>query len=146
MIRRLDCVLEGTKQRVLTRAEELAGKTSTAPYLRVAGHEFYNVAPFDFAKLTGDPDNLWINLREYIGGFSPLAREVIEKFRFDEHIRRLTEAGLISWSRGFPDIDLHPEVVDNTAMSYMNEELIRRLSERSNEIAKEHSRRARPSA
>ena len=97
VIRRLDCVLEDTKPAVLARADELAGKIDQldAALCAVAGHEFYNLAPFDFAKLTGDPDNLAINLRQYIGGFSPSAREVVDKFRFEEHIKRLDEAGLL---------------------------------------------------
>jgi type I restriction enzyme M protein len=80
-----------------------------------------------------------IHLREYIGGFSPSAREVVDKFRFEEQIKRLDESGLLYLviSR-FADIDLHPEVVGNTEMGYIYEELIRRFSEQSNETAGEH--------
>jgi type I restriction enzyme M protein len=141
VIRRLDCVLEDTKPAVLARADELVGKIDKldAALYAVADHEFYNLAPFDFAKLTGDPDNLAINLRQYIGGFSPSAREVIDKFRFEEHIKRLDEAGLLYLVVArFAEIDLHPDVVGNAEMGYVYEELIRRFSEQSNETAGEH--------
>ncbi len=141
VIRRLDCVLEDAKPAVLARAEELTGKIDNldAALCAVAGHEFYNLAPIDFGKLTADPEHVADNLRAYIGGFSPSAREVVDKFRFEEHIKRLDEADLLYLvvSR-FADIDLHPEVVGNTEMGYIYEELIRRFSEQSNETAGEH--------
>jgi type I restriction enzyme M protein len=141
VIRRLDCVLEATKPAVLARNEELRKRIDDpeAALCAAAGHEFYNVATTEFGKLTADPDNVATHLREYIGGFSPSAREVIDKFRFEEQIKRLDEAGLLYLvvSR-FADIDLHPEIVDNTEMGYIYEELIRRFSEQSNETAGEH--------
>src|SRR5437588_3708375 len=112
VIRRLDCVLEDTKPAVLARAEELTARIDNldAALCAVAGHEFYNLAAIDFGKLTADPDGVADHLREYIGGFSASAREVVDKFRFEEHIKRLDESGLLYLvvSR-FADIDLHPE-------------------------------------
>ncbi|MDP9419436.1 MAG: type I restriction-modification system subunit M [Actinomycetota bacterium] len=141
VIRRLDCVLEETKPAVLARYEELAGKIDnpTDALCAASGHDFYNLAPIDFAKLTADPEHVADNLRAYIGGFSPSAREVVDKFRFEEQIKRLDEAGLLYLvvSR-FAEIDLHPGVVGNTEMGYIYEELIRRFSEQSNETAGEH--------
>jgi type I restriction enzyme M protein len=141
VIRRLDCVLEDTKPTVLSRAEELAGRIDNPndALCAAAGHEFYNLAPIDFAKLTADPEHVADNLRAYIGGFSPSAREVVDKFRFEEQIKRLDESGLLYLvvSR-FADIDLHTHVVGNTEMGYIYEELIRRFSEQSNETAGEH--------
>jgi len=141
VIRRLDCVLEGTKPAVLARAEQLAGRIDNPndALCAAAGQEFYNLAPIDFAKLTADPEHVADNLRAYIGGFSPSAREVVDKFRFEEQIKRLDESGLLYLvvSR-FADIDLHTQVVGNTEMGYIYEELIRRFSEQSNETAGEH--------
>ncbi|MDX6198992.1 MAG: type restriction enzyme protein [Actinomycetota bacterium] len=141
VIRRLDCVLEDSKPAVLARAEQLSGRIDNPndALCAAAGHEFYNLAPIDFAKLTADPEHVADNLRAYIGGFSPSAREVVDKFRFEEQIKRLDEAGLLYLviSR-FAAIDLHPEVVGSTEMGYIYEELIRRFSEQSNETAGEH--------
>ncbi len=92
-----------------------------------------------FARLLDDPKSLAANLRAYIGGFSPGAAEVLEKYRFDEQITRLDQAGLLYLVLSkFADLDLHPDVVPNHAMGYLFEELLRRFSELSNETAGEH--------
>jgi type I restriction enzyme M protein len=141
VLRRLDAVLEPTKAKVLETKVKLEGKTSNPDPLlkRAAGQPFYNTSPLSFAKLLDDPKSLAGNLRAYIGGFSPGAAEVLEKYRFDEQITRLDQAGLLYLVLGkFADLDLHPDVVPNHAMGYVFEELLRRFSELSNETAGEH--------
>lgn len=141
VLRRLDAVLEPTKAKVLETKIKLEGKTSNPDPLlkRAAGQPFYNTSPLSFTKLLNDPKSLAGNLRAYIGGFSPGAAEVLEKYRFDEQITRLDQAGLLYLVLGkFADLDLHPDVVPNHAMGYVFEELLRRFSELSNETAGEH--------
>ena len=142
VIRRLDCVLAPTKEAVVARAEQLAGRVDNpdeALKAAAGGLEFWNTSPLDFGKLTADPSNVATNLRSYIRGFSPGAQEVIDKFRFDEQITRLEDAQLLyQVIAKFADIDLHPSSVDNHEMGYIYEELIRRFSEQSNETAGEH--------
>ncbi len=84
-MRRLDCVLAPTKDRVLAKNAALKGKLENlAPQLRQAsGFAFYNTSQYDFEKLLADAPNLAANLRIYINGFSPNMREVVEKFDFD---------------------------------------------------------------
>jgi type I restriction enzyme M protein len=141
VIRRLDCVLEPTKDAVLKRAKSLKGKVENVePVLRsVAGHQFYNTSQLDFRRLLDDPNNIADNLRSYIGGFSDAARDVIDRFDFNTQISRLDKANLLyKVVARFADIDLHPEAVSNIEMGYLYEELIRRFSELSNETAGEH--------
>lgn len=141
VLRRLDCVLAGTKTAVLGEAAKLEGQvTRLDPILtRVAGVPFYNTSPWDFEKLLGDPENLATNLRKYIGGFSEGAAEVLSRFGFDEQIGRLDKAGLLYLVVGkFAEVDLHPNVVKNHEMGAIYEELIRKFSEQSNETAGEH--------
>jgi type I restriction enzyme M protein len=71
VLRRLDCVLEPTKQAVLDRAEQLAGKVDNLdPILeKVAGEQFYNTSRFDFATLIAAPDKLADNLKHYVASF-----------------------------------------------------------------------------
>ena len=141
VIRRLDCVLEPTKAKVLQRHQLLAEKIDNLePVLQAeARQQFYNVSPLDFRRLLDDPNHLADNLRSYILGFSSAARDVIDKFDFDGQITRLDRANLLFLvlSR-FADIDLHPDAVSNLEMGYLYEELIRRFSELSNETAGEH--------
>jgi len=141
VLRRLDAVLEPTKAKVLATAVRLEGVTNNpGPLLKKAsGVPFYNTSPLSFAKLLDDPNSLAGNLRSYIHAFSPDAVEVLEKYRFDEQISRLDQAGLLYLVLGkFADLDLHPGAVPNHAMGYLFEELLRRFSELSNETAGEH--------
>src|SRR6476660_9248052 len=142
VLRRLDCVLEPTKEGVLRRYDALKGSgiDNVSPVLEaVAGEQFFNVSRLDLSKLLDDPANIADNLHAYIQGFSPGAREVLERFDFAVQIDRLNKSKLLYFvvSR-FCEIDLHPEAVSNLEMGYLYEELIRRFAELSNETAGEH--------
>jgi type I restriction enzyme M protein len=141
VLRRLDCVLEPTKEAVLERAKKLQGRVENVePVLcAVSGEQFFNTSPLDFRRLLDDPGQVAGNLEAYIAGFSSSAREIIDKFDFNTQIARLDRANLLYLviSR-FAEIDLHPFVVSNLEMGYLYEELIRRFSELSNETAGEH--------
>jgi type I restriction enzyme M protein len=141
VIRRLDCVLEPTKEAVLAKAVELAGKVENPekPLEIVAGQQFYNTSPLTITKLLGDPDRIADSLNLYIGGFSPAAKDIIDRFDFGVQVERLRRANLLYQVVGkFAEIDLHPEAVSNLEMGYLYEELIRKFSELSNETAGEH--------
>src|SRR2546428_2007866 len=87
VLRRLDCVLAPTKEKVLRKQAELRDKKlqNLDPQLRkVSGFAFYNTSRYDFDKLLADAPHLAANLRNYIAGFSPNMREVLEKFDFDK--------------------------------------------------------------
>jgi type I restriction enzyme M protein len=137
VLRRLDCVLEPTKAKVL----EQQAKYGDRPELleAAAGQQFYNTSKYDFPRLLAAPDDLADNLKHYIASFSPGARDVIDKFGFDTQITRLDRSNLLYLVVSkFAEIDLHPDAVSNLEMGYLYEELIRRFSELSNETAGEH--------
>jgi len=141
VLRRLDCVLAPTKKRVLATNAKLHGKLENLePQLRKAsGFAFYNTSRYDFEKLLADAPNLAANLRNYIAGFSANMRDVLEKFDFDNTIRRLTEAGLLfQVLERFKEVDLHPDRVPNPMMGTIFEELIRKFNEALNENPGEH--------
>ncbi len=144
VLRRLDCVLESTKDKVLAKAKELKGGKlneigKERILLRASGQSFYNTSRFTFEKLKGDPENIAANLTHYIKNFSPHAREIIEHFKFEEHIANLDKHNrLFLVVSKFCEIDLHPDVVSNIEMGYIFEELIRRFNEASNEEAGDH--------
>ncbi len=142
VLRRLDCVLEPTKDDVLARMKKLEGgkvKNVDPILCRVTSVPFYNTSRFTFEKLKGDPDNIATNLTNYIKGFSTRAREIIERFGFEEHIARLEKADrLYLIVRRFAEISLHPDNVSNIEMGYIFEELIRKFNEASNEEAGDH--------
>jgi len=142
VLRRLDCVLEPTKEKVLTKlqAVEKMNVENIDPILnQVSKHKFHNRSKYDFNKLIADPENIAANLRHYINGFSENARETFEHFDFEGQIDRLDKADLLYLVvKRFQEIDLHPDVVSNNEMGYLFEELIRKFSEISNETAGEH--------
>ena len=141
VLRRLDCVLEPTKDMVLSVGAKLpASLENRGPVLEhAAGQSFYNTSKHTFTTLLADPDNLAANLRNYIAGFSESARDIIVKFNFDTQIDRLAEHNLLYLVVSkFADLDMGPETVSNLEMGYIYEELIRRFSELSNETAGEH--------
>ena len=143
VLRRLDCVLAPTKRKVLEVQARFKGKLDNLdPQLRRAsGFAFYNTSRYDFEKLLADAPHVAQNLRNYIAGFSPNMREVLEKFEFDNTIAKLDEAGLlflVVQRFGDPQVNLHPDAVDNATMGTIFEELIRKFNEALNENPGEH--------
>ena len=142
VLRRLDCVLEPTKQKVLDYLPKLKSTNvqNVDPILnKVAQHNFHNRSKYSFEKLISDPDNIAANLRNYINGFSENAREIIEYFEFDKQIDRLEKANLLYLVvKRFQEVDMHPDVMSNVEAGYLFEELIRKFAEISNETAGEH--------
>lgn len=142
VIRRMDCVLEKTKEKVLAKYKTVKSMNETTAEKilnKEAGFNFHNHSEYDFPKLLADPDNLSHNLRNYINGFSTDAREIIEKFDFNKQIQRLDDSNLLFLvMEKFKNIDLHPSKVNNHNMGYVFEELIRKFAEISNETAGEH--------
>lgn len=141
LLRRLECVLEPTRDDVL--AENEARKGLNIPMeqflVRKSGHNFYNTSKYTLTKLMADPNNIRENLESYINDFSPNAREIFEKYKFTEQIDALNEANLLYLIiEKFATVDLHPDVLSNHDMGLVFEELIRKFAEASNETAGEH--------
>ncbi|MFY9811157.1 type I restriction-modification system subunit M [Aquabacterium sp.] len=141
LLRRLDCVLEGTKGAVLKEFE--AHKDSGAGLdhrlKRKSGQSFYNVSPFTLPGLLDDQKHVRQNLVAYLGDFSEDARDVFERFKFTERVAELEDKDLLfQLVQKFASIDLHPSAVPNETMGLVFEELIRKFAEASNETAGEH--------
>ncbi|WP_417385363.1 type I restriction-modification system subunit M [Gimesia sp.] len=141
VLRRLDCVLEPTKDAVLKEKEKReAAKINPEPFLKKKSQQlFYNTSPLDIKKLMGDQDHIRENLFSYIESFSDSVRDIFECFEFHTQVERLAKAGLLYLvTEKFANIDLHPQFVTNAQMGLVFEELIRKFAELSNETAGEH--------
>ena len=158
VIRRLDAVLEPTKDAVLRMKAQLddAGITNQDRALRQAsGEAFYNTSPFRLRELAsrGRQQQLRADFEAYLDGFSPNVQEVLEKFKFRNQIPTLVEADALGFLlEKFLDssINLSPKPIpngdgsvrldglDNHGMGTVFEELIRRFNEENNEEAGEH--------
>ena len=140
VLRRFDCVLASTKEKVLSEHKRWQGKLEDealdAMLNRAASQRFHNHSPLDFATLKGDPDNIHQHLQGYINGFSENVREIFDRFEFSNEIERMREANILYLIVArFCDVDLHPDTVDNPRMGLLFEDLIRRFNETANETA-----------
>ena len=158
VIRRLDAVLEPTKQAVLRmkdRLDQARIANQDAALRQASGEAFYNTSPFRLRDLAsrGRQQQLRADFETYLDGFSPNVQEVLEKFRFHNQIPTLVEADALgSLLEKFLDssVNLGPrpvlngdgsvrlEGLDNHGMGTIFEELIRRFNEENNEEAGEH--------
>jgi type I restriction enzyme M protein len=158
VIRRLDAVLEPTKEAVLAlkrELDEVGIVTQDAALANAAGQAFYNASPFTLRDLRARAraHQLRADFEAYLDGFSPNVQEILDKFKFRNQIPTLVEADILgSLIEKFLDsaINLSPEPVrgangevrlpglDNHAMGTIFEELIRRFNEENNEEAGEH--------
>jgi type I restriction enzyme M protein len=160
VIRRLDAMLEGTKEAVLTMKKQLdAAKIDNQwPALcNAAGQAFCNASPFLLKDLTsrGKKQTLEADFKAYLDGFSPNVQEILDKFKFRDQIKTMVDAdilGAVIDKFTSSDINLSPNPVykdaekkivklpglDNYGMGTIFEELIRRFNEENNEEAGEH--------
>ena len=158
VLRRLDAVLEPTKQAVLdmkARLDEMGITDQKVPLRQAAGQAFYNSSKFTLHDLRAraNQQQLRADFEDYLDGFSPTVQEILDNFEFRNQIPRLSRAdalGSLIEKLTSPDINLGPEPVmdtdgtvrhpglDNHGMGTIFEELIRRFNEENNEEAGEH--------
>lgn len=141
VLRRLDCVLAPTKEKVLAEVEAKreAGLNPDPFARRAAGVGFYNASSLDMRRLIGDQDNIGANLATYVEGFSPEVKDIFDRFGFEVELDRLVRNKLLYLvTERFANFDLHPSRVTPYQMGLVFEELIRRFAEASNDTAGEH--------
>jgi type I restriction enzyme M protein len=143
LLRRLECVLEASKEKVLAeyghvQKMEISEEAQEKFLIRSTdGLSFFNTSKMDLSKLgeAGIKDNL----ESYIQGFSKDAREIFEYFKFSEFIGQLSDANLLyKITQKVRSMNLSLKAVSNHDMGLVFEELIRRFAESSNETAGEH--------
>jgi type I restriction enzyme M protein len=147
VLRRLDCILEPTKDALLKAHASLPkGIDEQTRHMILFGAigngiRVYNTSRLTFPAMSAqDPTQLHDNLVQYITNFSPSVKDVfLDKFLFVDQLKRLKDADHL-WQvfQRFAALDLRPKTVSTLAMGYLFEDLIRRFSEISNETAGEH--------
>lgn len=138
LLRRLECVLEPTKDVVLKEYdnEKDSGIDLDLILPSFSGLPFYNISRYTLDTLGGT--NTRANLEDYISKFSANVRVIFEEFGFINTIHELDKARLLyRMTRQFAAIDLHPEVVSDRVMSNAYEDLIRQFAASINEKAGE---------
>jgi len=141
VLRRLDCILEPTKEQVLTEYKSIQSKNvDPAVWLKNKFKlPFYNTSRWSFASLISDPDNVADNLIDYIEHFSPNVRDVFEGFGMYDQITNLAKSDrLYLIVKEFAAVDLHPKVITQHDMGYIFEELIRKFADSNATQAGDH--------
>ena len=146
VIRRMDAVLEPTKQKVLDTKKMLDEARITeqrAALCDAAGQAFYNTSRFTLRDLKsrGSQQQLLADFEDYLNGFSPNVQDILDNFKFRNQLQTLSKADAIgTLINKFldPDIDLSPAGIDNHSMGTVFEELVRKFNEENNEEAGEH--------
>ncbi len=157
ILRRIDVMLEPTKERVIqtyeTYKDKLENKDSLLCGVNGSNMKFYNYSKFTLQSLLNDPKNIRINFENYLDSFSENIKDIISKFKFKNQLDTLEEANIlfgvierfcspkINFSMN-PILDSKGNIIQeglsNLAMGYIFEELIRRFNEENNEEAGEH--------
>ncbi len=138
VLRRLECVLEPTREAVLEQYEAIKDDDLDPDLILpgVAGAPFYNTSKFTLATLGSTSTRH--NLEEYISHFSANARQIFDEFAFSNWIERLDQHDLLYLVvKEFRGIDLHPDKVSNHEMGLIFEHLIRTFAESANDTAGE---------
>ncbi len=156
VLRRLDAILEPTKDKVLEmhqKLNEMKIDNQSAQLRKTSGYVFYNTSNYTFKRLLNEPGNIRQNLETYLDGFSSNVQDIISKFKLRNQLETLEEGNIT-----FPliekfcssTINLSPmpvtdkdgnvvmEGLTNLGMGYVFEELIRKFNEENNEEAGEH--------
>lgn len=129
IIRRFECALASTKQKVVDQFKVNPLYPAKAMY-RVSEYKFYNTSEFNLAELVNDADHLAANFKSYIKGFSTNIQNIIKNLDFDKQIDKMDKNNrLLSVVKAFSELDLNPVTIDNVKMGYIFEDLIRRFSE-----------------
>ena len=143
VLRRMDAVLEPTKQAVLDTRQMLDDAGISEQRDALATEAFYNTSRFTLRDLSSraSPQQLLADFQDYLDGFSPNVQDILDNFKFRNQLPTLAKAdALATLINKFldPDIDLSPAGIDNHAMGTVFEELVRKFNEDNNEEAGEH--------
>jgi len=140
LLRRMECVLEPTKEAVIRESYAQEGRPDLVRerlLLRAAGQQFFNASKLTLGTLSDTQTAA--DLMSYVQSFSKDAREIFEHFHFEDFVQQLAAANLLyQVVQRFAATDLSPERISNFGMGIIFEELIRKFAESSNETAGEH--------
>ena len=129
IIRRFECALAATKDKVVAKFKENPNYPKKAMY-RISGYEFYNTSEFSLAELCNDADHMAANFKNYLEGFSANVQDIIKSLSFYDQIDKMDDNNrLFAVVKAFSELDLDPVTIDSIKMGYIFEDLIRRFSE-----------------
>ncbi len=127
IIRRFECALESTKQKVVEAYKKDTSYPAKAMQ-RISGFQFYNTSEYTLKELCNDPDNIAANFKEYLNGFSSNVQDIFRELNMDDHIKKMDKDGcLYNVVKAFSELDLSIQTFDSIKMGYIFENLIGRF-------------------
>ena len=142
VVKRFHDCLKSTHEAVLEQYEKVKNLAVIDGFMtKASGYQFYNTSKYNFDKLLADPDNIEVNFRDYLAGFSANVQDVLSKFDFDNIIKRMIESNTLylvikefNSSKGY----LGPDKINTVDCGYIFEDLVKRFSESYGEEAGAH--------
>ncbi|WP_148465853.1 type I restriction-modification system subunit M [Peptoniphilus harei] len=127
IIRRFECVLEPTKDKVVETYKKDKNYPVRAMY-RVSGKQFYNTSEYNLKELCNDSDHLAANFKAYLEGFSSNVSDILNELNIKSHIDKMNKENcLFNVVKAFSELDLSEEHFDSIKMGYIFENLIGRF-------------------
>lgn len=124
ILRRLECALESTKDKVVKAYKENPSFPAKALY-RISGFQFYNTSEYTLKELCNDPNHIAANFKNYINGFSSNVQDIFTELEMNKHIDKMDKDGcLYTVVEAFSDLDLSIKTYDSIKMGYIFEHLI----------------------
>lgn len=142
VVKRFHDCLKPTHEAVLAQYEKVKNLAVIDGFMtKSSGYQFYNTSKYNFDKLLADPDNIEVNFRDYLAGFSANVQDVLSKFDFDNIIKRMIESNTLylvikefNSAKGY----LGPDKINTVDCGYIFEDLVKRFSESYGEEAGAH--------
>ena len=141
VLRRLDCTLEDQKDEIYRLYEQYKDKLDdpSAVIKDKIKKSYFNHSKYDLSRLKSDPQNITVNFKNYINGYSENVYDILENFDINKHVDKLNKHNrLYKIIDKFTEVDLHPDKVSNHEMGSIYEELLRKFSEQHNEESGDH--------
>lgn len=141
VLRRLECLLAGTKDEVVAVVSDLLAQDTPTRFIdaevkRRFGLSFYNTSPLSLATIASTDDNVEASLNDYVAGFSHNLGDIWTSFEFSRLVKKLAEANrLHAVIRHFSTLDLSPEAMPNTAMGDLFENVMYRAFDKKGKAA-----------
>ena len=127
IIRRFECALAATKDKVNAKYEENPNHPPKA-LCRISKYQFYNTSGYDLAELCNESESIAENFKSYVRGFSANVQDILNELEIEKHIDKMDKDGcLYTVVKAFSELDLSLQTFDSIRMGYIFENLIGRF-------------------
>ncbi len=127
IIRRFECALEATKDKVRAKYDENPNHPPKA-LCRISKYQFYNTSGYDLAELCNDSESIAENFKSYVRSFSANVQDILNELEIEKHIDKMDKDGcLYTVVKAFSELDLSLQTFDSIRMGYIFENLIGRF-------------------